>query len=263
MTEFENVVQACLREVEVGTSNVEECLQRHPQFAEDLEPILLTSLYLVRGREAQLSPAFKSRVRSRLIQEMRARPRQTARPRFLFMRLAASLAAVLLALLAAGTAYAQRALPGEVFYSWKLASENAWRLVTPDPVGFDLAIAERRLNELTAVWGDPVLYAQTLDAYLEVTERLRSETEGSNDPRIQEILPETTNPVVIPSLESPTPTLPDSLPLPVETPRVVPTVVESLPEVIPTVVENLPEVVSTVQNLPEIIQTVDTLPSLP
>jgi hypothetical protein len=193
-----------------------------------------------------------------------------------------------LALLTAATAYAQRALPGEAFYPWKLASENTWRLVTPDTVGFDLLVAERRLEELIAVQDDPALYAQTLDAYLEVKERLQ----GSSDPRIQEILdaqtddlnaadllPEPTDPGVISPLESPTATPPDSSPLPVQTPRVaptelpqiVPTGVESLPDVVPTVVENppvvvptvvesLPDAVATIQNLPEIIPTLDLLP---
>lgn len=284
MTEFEAVLQECLQDVEEKGIPINECLQRYPRFSEDLEPILLTSLVLARGQEAQVSSAFKTRVRSRLMHEMYARPRRAARPRFSFLRLAASLAVVLLALLTAGTAYAQRALPGETFYPWKLASENAWRFVTPDPVGFDLRIAQRRLNELIAVQDDPALYAQTLNAYLEVKERLQAETEGSNDPRIEDaleaqieelngvdVVPELTEPVVIPPLVSPTPTPGDSLPLPAETPRVVPTVVESLPEivptvveslpeVIPTVVENLPDVVATVQNLPEIIPTIDLLP---
>ncbi len=61
MTEFELVLQECLRDLDQGVSNVEECLQRHPTFAPDLEPILLTSAYLAQGREARLSPAFKAR----------------------------------------------------------------------------------------------------------------------------------------------------------------------------------------------------------
>ena len=98
MSEFEYVLQECLHEIEQGASNVEECLRRHPKHAGQLEPVLLTSAYLARGQEARLSPAFKARVRTRLVREMYAHPRP-ARRSFMFMRLATSLAAVMLAFL--------------------------------------------------------------------------------------------------------------------------------------------------------------------
>ncbi len=119
---------------------------------------------------------------------MHAHPRKTTHPGFLFMRLAVSLAFVMLAFLAAGTVYAQSALPGETFYAWKLASENVWRAVSPDPLGVDLALAERRMNELMAVGEDPSLQAQTLDAYLEVTSRLRLQMNATNEERILSVL---------------------------------------------------------------------------
>jgi hypothetical protein len=293
MTEFEHVLGECLRDLDEGVSNVEECLQHYPTFASDLEPILLTSAYIAHGREARLSPAFKARVRTRLIQQMHAHPRKTTRPRFMFMRLAASLAVVVLTLLAAGTAYAQRALPGETFYAWKLASENVWRAVSPDPLGVDLAIAERRMNELMAVREDPSLQAQTLEAYLEVASRLRLQINTTNEERIlpvldsqaeeldqQGILPELPDQIVVPPRTEPsaTPattlvpvlTTPPANPLPnletppvnpTELPQIVPTV-EVLPEVAPTV-EDLPEVVPTVPDLPDVVPTIESLPSLP
>ena len=272
MSEFENVLQMCLRDIEQGESNAEECLRRHPEHAAQLEPILLTSAYLARGREAQLSSAFKARVRTRLVQQMHAHPRRRPRPNFLFMRLAASLAAVLLALLAAGTVYAQRALPGESFYAWKVASENAWRMVSPDLLGTDLAIAERRLDELVAVRNDPALQAQTLAAYLQVTARLRSEVDTTNAARILAvldaqaeelnqlgILPEETLPNVVPQFDGPTAT-PATTPLPVlETPQVNPT---ELPQIVPTV-EVVPEILPTIQDPPKLVPTLGIPPLIP
>jgi hypothetical protein len=296
MSQFENVLQECLRDLEQGGSNLEECLRRYPKHAAQLEPILLASASLARGREARLSLAFKARVRKRLVQQMYAHPRRLARPTFGFIhrtaplvRLAASLAAVLLVLLAAGTVYAQRALPGEAFYAWKIASENAWRLVSPDPLGTDLAIAERRLDELIAVRNSPALQAQTLAAYLELTARLRAQLDPENEARILDvldaqaeqlsqldILPEETIPNGVPPLDGPTAT-PITTPLPIlvtppvnstELPHTVPTV-EVVPtaEVLPTsevrpTVEIVPEILPTVQKPPRPLPTIEISPPI-
>jgi len=286
MTEFEYVLQNCLRELEQGAWSVEDCLQRHPNHAAQLEPVLLTSAYLARGSAARLSPAFKGRVRNRLIREMYAHPRKRTRPAFLFMRLATSLAVIALAFLAAGTGYAQRALPGEAFYGWKLASESAWRAVTPDPVGTDLAIAQRRVTELIAVQDSPALSLEVLGAYLEVTDRLKSEAtveekalilavldaqfEALNQAGIVPIEPEqtlvppvdlstappATTPVVETPRAQPTQTLPDST----DAPQLMPTV-EVSPEIVPTLAEP-PQVIPTLPDPPLVVPTID-LPSLP
>jgi hypothetical protein len=274
MTEFEKVLQECLYDLEHGLANVEECLSRYPNHAQHLEPILLTSAYLQRGRGARPSVAFKARVRTKLLQQMYAQPRKPARSGFLFMRFAPSLVALVLALLITGTAYAQRALPGDTFYAWKLVSENAWRVISPDPVETDLAIAERRVDELIAVSGDPALYAQTLNAYLEIADRLRSEVNAQNEARIITVLdsqlkelnqsgillqqpgpdPLISTPTVEPTqIPSRTPT-----PLPIrETPQVDPT---DLPAIVPTI--QVPsEIVPPVPEPPQILPTIE-IPSL-
>jgi len=272
MNEFESVLQECLRGVEQGTLSVDECLSRHPTYAGQLEPILLTSAYLARGRAARLSPAFKARVRTRLVQQLVAHPRRVPRTGFLFMRWSASLAALILALFITGTVYAQRALPGEAFYGWKLASENAWRVVSPNPVETDLVIAERRLDELIKVRHDAALYAQALEAYLEVEARLKSELNASNEARILEtldsqaeeldrlgILPKESDPDIVPTPEGSILT-PVGTPLPVvATPLVEPT---ELPQIVPTV-EVLPETLPTVPDPPRILPTIEIPPPIP
>ena len=271
MSEFEFVLQECLRDLEQGISNVEECLQRHPKHAAQLEPVMLTSAYLARGREARLSPAFQARVRSRLLREMYAHPRPRRRS-FMFMRLAASLAAVMLVLLMTGTVYAQRALPGEAFYTWKIASENAWRLISPDPLGIELVMAERRLEELIAVRNDPLLQAQALDAYLQVRDRLMSQLEPSNEARIlavldaqaeelsqMEILPGETAPDIVPPFEEPTAT-PATTPLSIlATPQVPLT---ELPQIVPTG-EIVPQIRPTLPHLPKPLPTIEVPPPIP
>jgi hypothetical protein len=276
MTKFEKALQECLHAVEQGHSSVDECLTRYPEYARQLEPVLLTSAYLQHGREARPSAAFKARVRTKLVQQMYARPRKTARPGFMFMRLAGSLATMILALLVAGIVYAQSALPGNPFYPWKLASENAWRTVSSDPVETDLVIAERRMDELIAVRDDPVQYTQALKAYLEVSARLKSEIDPGNevhiltvlDAQIEELdqsgvtLPPTDQNVLPPSDE---PTLvplstPTAIPLPVfETPQVNPT---DLPNIVPTIQVPLEIIPSKVVS-PKIIPTIEIPPLIP
>lgn len=274
MTEFEKVLQECLRDLEQGVANVDECLVRHPEYAGQLEPVLLASMYLKRAGEASVSDAFKVRVRARLIQGMQTHPRKPARSGLIFMRLVVGLSAVLLALLATGTAYAQNTLPGDTFYGWKLASENAWRAVSSDPVETDLAIAERRVDELVVVKDDPALRAQTLDAYVETVARLRSQAGTGNDAQITRrldsqierlkklgILLSQADPNTLPSDEPmPVPTATSTAtPVPVsQTPQSGPT---DLPQVTPTV-EFPPAIVPTVEIPPELIPTIEVPPPI-
>ena len=274
MTEFENVLQDCLLSLERGDSNIDECLRRHPNYAVQLAPILLTSMDLERGMLARPSPAFKARVRGRLIEEMRAHPRKSLRFHFMWMRVATSFAAMLLALLVAGTVYAQGVLPGNPFYGWKLVSENIWRVMSPDPVATDLAIAERRADELLTIRNHPELRAQVLEEYLEVVNRLELEVNADDEARIRLVLEaqikELNNSgIIVPALENqtlpgveqpaivPTETLPAIPELPQVNPTAVPQVNPTLP--VPTIDSGivpqptqanstiLPKVISTVQ----------------
>jgi hypothetical protein len=269
MTEFEKVL-------EQGVANIDECMRRYPKHALQLEPVLLTAEYLIHGREARPSAAFKSRVRRKVIQQMHTHPQKSTQFNFIFMRFAANLAAIVLALVVAGTVYAQSALPGEAFYDWKLASENAWRAVSPDPVGTDLMIADRRVDELIAVNNNPVLHSQALDAYLQVVARLQSELGTENDGRIFQALDSQTEELnssgillpkfdqldpledVLPQFDEPTPTPTVTPALLPEIPQVNPTssnpTVIHPPTVIPPILTGIPPVIST--NVPNIVPTI-------
>ena len=284
MTEFEIALEQCLLDLELGTANVDECLSRHPGHALQLKPVLLTHASLARIGEARPSPAFKARVRARLTQQMQAHPRKSSRFNFAFMQFAANFAVILMIFLVAGTVYAQRALPDDTFYAWKLASENAWRAVSSDPVGTDLAIAHRRLDELIAVRNDPALQSQALNAYLEVAARLKSEMDAENKARILQTLdsqikeleesgihvPQSIDENVLPQPDETLPTLvsPVATLLPVtEIPQVNPTLPVSTlsapsspaPEVTSPLPIEPPQVVPT--DLPKIIPTIE-VPSL-
>lgn len=281
MTEFEKILDQCLRDLELGAANMDECLSRHPRHALQLEPILLTAEYLVHGREARPSAAFKSRVRGKVIQQMHAHPRKSMQFKFIFMRFAANLAAIVLALVVAGTVYAQSALPGEAFHAWKLASENVWRAVSPDPVGTDLALADRRVDELIAVRDNPVLYSQVLDAYLEVVTRLKFELGTENDARILQALDSqieelNSSGILLPQLDQDVlPPFDEPNPTPIATPSFLPEIPQvnptssnliplnptAIPSAIPSLLPEIPQVNPT--DLPNIVPTIQVPPLLP
>jgi hypothetical protein len=213
-----------------------------------------------------------------LIEEMQAHPRKSVRLHFMWMRMAASFAVMLLALLVAGTVYAQGVLPGNPFYGWKLVSENIWRVISPDPVTTDLAIAERRADELLSTGNRPELQAQVLEEYLEVVNRLELEVNADNEAPIRPVLEaqieELNNAgIIVPALENktlpgveqptvvPTKTLPVIPELPQVNPTAIPQVNPTLP--VPTInsgiVPQPTQAISTI--LPKVISTVQ-VPSL-
>ena len=270
MTEFERVLQECLRDLEEGASSVDECLSRHPKYAAQLRPILLASTYLERARDVHISDEFRARVRARVMQEVYAHSRRPARSASVIMRLSIGLVSILMALLVTGTAYAQGTLPGNAFYAWKLASEDAWRAVSTDPIETDLKITARRADELIAVNGNPELYPQALKTYLETAARLRSEVSVENKARI------------LPMLDSQVRKLSRSgitLPLsgndvspfsePTATPLVTPLLVSPTPQPYSTqVLQSTPtvpvpsEIAPTVQAPPKIVPTLHSPPAI-
>lgn len=236
MNDFERVLENCLGELESGASTLDDCLLRHPEHAAQLKPILLTAMRLDRGHAVKPSTAFKARARAELTLHMQANPRRKARTGFVFWKLATGFAVLMLALLVTGTVYAQSALPGDVFYPWKLASENVWRALSPDPVAVDIAIANRRIDEMNALADDPARWAEAYEGYLETVNRLRSELDAKT---LEEILPRIEfeqNLFEDPGQPIPTQTPDGSLPagtdIPIPSIPIVPT---AIPDIIPTI----------------------------
>jgi hypothetical protein len=260
MTEFEQVLEQCLDDMDQGACNVDECLARHPEHAAQLKPILLIAAGLEQGRTVEPSAAFQARARAKLTLHMQAHPRRSRGSSSAFWRLATSLAMILLALLVTGTVYAQRALPGDLFYEWKLLSERAWRAVSPDPVRTDLLIANRRIDELNAVADDPLRRALALAGYHEVLTRLQSELDPET---LEQILPpidveQAPIDVAPEPIETTLPSDPTAVSIPtLPTEGVVPTQLE----VIDTPLPSVPEVIRTAR--PEVIPTIEVPPLLP
>lgn len=266
MTEFEKVLEECLRDLDLGTVTMDECLRRHPQYAPQLAPILFAGESLARASKAQPSAALKTRVRARLVQHMQEHPRRTARPGIVWMRLAASLAVVTLALLLTGTAYAQSVLPGSAFYSWKRASETLWRAVSSDPIDTELAIANRRADELIAVRNDPALYPQALQTYLEAADRLKLQMNADNEARIRLALESQVQELTQFGISLTPEPDPEVIP-PILAPTNEPDVVPSLPPVLVTEtpgapLSDPPGILPTIQKPPKLVPTIEIPPPI-
>ncbi len=173
MKNFQRILEECLTRLSNGTATVDECLGRYPEHAEQLKPLLQTVLLLNRGRNVTPSPTFNAYTRSAVIQYLRSHPRQP-RNIALSWRMTMTFAMLVAALLVTGTVHAQSALPGDVYYGWKLTSELVWRAFTLDPVATDIILTERRLSEWIAVANDPARSTGAMNNYLEALSRFRS-----------------------------------------------------------------------------------------
>jgi hypothetical protein len=244
MAEFDLVLDECITLVVGGRASVEDCLARHPAQAEQLKPLLERAAGFAAGRRVEPGSGYRARARADLYAYMRSHPRRpgpaAAAP---FWKVAVSLAALALFLLATTTAFAQNAMPGGELYGLKTASEAVWRALAPDPVSVDLAVADRRAREIVQVAAVPSLEARTLDQYELVVKRLISEMNPENTDLILPALQAeraalAAHGIAVPALDhflapnSPDQLLPTSLPgaLPV-LPKVLPTL--RLPTVTP------------------------------
>lgn len=163
---LETVLDTCVSQIESGQASIDECLERYPEYAAQLKPLLGAATRLARARDVMPDPAYKARARTQLNIYMQQHP-QRKRVSPMLWRFTIAFATVMLLFIASGTAFAQGARPGDALYNWKLTSEYVWRMTSPDQLGVDLTLSNRRMNEL--VWasgsGDEVRLARAIDNY--------------------------------------------------------------------------------------------------
>ena len=188
--EFEAILETCVDDIAEGEASFEECLASYPQYAAELEPILFTVTELQRGREIQPPPFLRGRIRAELNHAMKTSSRGPFRVKrevpLFFWRIALNVAVLLFALVMTNTVFAQGALPGESLYNWKLTSEKIWRVVSTDPLGTDLKLADRRINEYVAVSTDQdeTRRARVLGGYDQLLVRFKAEDDENDRARI-------------------------------------------------------------------------------
>jgi RNA polymerase sigma factor (sigma-70 family) len=140
-----------------------------------------------RDRKVKPSPTFNAYTRSWLTQYLQFHAHRPKKPS-MFWRMSLSYTVLIAALLVTGTAKAQSALPGDILYGWKRTSEQAWRSLSPDPVGTDIILADRRLNEWIAVGNDPARSANASNDYFDALTKLNSTGDAVTRVRILPVL---------------------------------------------------------------------------
>ena len=177
MNEFESIFDESWSQIENGESTVDEVLARHPEHRAQLGPLLQAASKLADTKDVSSpSPSFRARNRAQLNKHMYENP-QMKRVSPLFWRMTITLVSLFLAFVVSGTVFAQSALPGDAFYDWKRNSESAWRIVSPDRLGTELSMSNRRVKELVALSGNEIGRERVLDDY----QRLLVGFEGAQD----------------------------------------------------------------------------------
>ncbi len=182
---FEAILETCIEDIAEGEASPEDCLIRYPQYAAEMEPILLTATYLRNAKDVKPSPFLRGRLRAELNYAVKNSPQKRKIPMF-FWRMALNFAVLLFALIMTNTVFAQGALPGDSLYNWKITSERVWRIVSADPLGTDLQLSSRRINEYVAVGNDETRRARVLVSYNELLTNFK--TDNNDQERILVVL---------------------------------------------------------------------------
>ena len=187
MNDFETVFEESWSRMESGESTLDDVLARHPEHGAQLAPLLQAASTLAGVKDVMPSPVFRSRTRTQLNIHMRENP-QKKRVSPMFWRLTITLVSIILAFFVTGTVFAQRALPGDTFYGWKLGSESAWRVVSPDRLGTDLTLSNRRVHELVSLSGDERRRTRAVENYQKLLIRFHSAADARDQERILPVL---------------------------------------------------------------------------
>ena len=172
---LEHAIEECLTRMRLEGATPEECLALYPEFRAELAPMLEAALGLGALETLEPRPAFRTQARAKLLAHMQANPRHRhqvtwrSSPAF---RYAASLALLFVALAATGTALAQKALPGDTLFGWKLASERIWYSLHESPVDADIYLSGRRVSEIQVIKGRANLEEIGIGAYTAVLQQL-------------------------------------------------------------------------------------------
>jgi len=217
--QFDNILDECLERLITGQETVEQCLQRYPEYANELEPLLRTAVLMNKAVDVKPSADFRARARYQMqlkMAESKA-PQRVTRvvPRWAI----AACTAMFVFVLGGSTVFASAGvMPGNPLYAVKLAAENVQvKFAGSDQTRVELyvAMADQRVNEM--VWmasnnktQNIEAAAQRLDSYYntigtlplpkdtELSWSLADNANQSNSaPAFTSAAPTTTKPMVI------------------------------------------------------------------
>ncbi|NQT30857.1 MAG: hypothetical protein HQ588_00850 [Deltaproteobacteria bacterium] len=152
--EFDNILNECLERLLVKDESLEQCLQRYPEQAAELKPLLETALAAREASAIQPRPDFKARARYQFRSALQERAARKSRTSWgWFPRWATVMAIVLVLVLGGGgtVAAADSSMPDSPLYSVKLATEQTRLTLTFSQMGkarLCARLADRRVAEI-------------------------------------------------------------------------------------------------------------------
>jgi hypothetical protein len=152
--EFDNILNECLERLLVRGETMEQCLQRYPEQAAELEPLLQTAIIAKQASAIQPRADFKARARY----QFRSALQEVAAPRsrsfFGWLPQWATVVTIVLVLLLVGggtVVAAGSSMPDDTLYQVKLATEQVRLTLTPSQIGkarLCAQLADRRVAEI-------------------------------------------------------------------------------------------------------------------
>ncbi len=225
---FETILDTCLELLLTGNGTVEQCLQRYPEYAAELEPLLSTAVSVNKAVNVKPSPEFKARAHYQL--QLKMAETGVRKPVSLW-RLQpkwalTAMSVMVVFILSSGTVLAANtSMPGSILYPIKIATENVSIKLTGSDINkaeLYAALADRRVTEMvyviehgksTYVDGIAEKYDTTMSAIdslaLSTGPVLTMAASGANELGATGVARETTQtaPVAAPSVAS---TMPDN-----------------------------------------------------
>lgn len=151
--QFDNILNDCLERLITGRETVEQCLQRYPELAKELEPLLRTAALMNKAVDVKPSEEFRAKARYHMQLRM-AESKAPQRVTRVVPRWAIAVCTVMLVfVLGGGTVLASAgSMPGSPLYAVKLVAENvqvklAWS--QDKKAELYVAMANERVDEMT------------------------------------------------------------------------------------------------------------------
>ena len=151
--EFDNIFNECLEHLLTRQETIEQCLQRYPAYAKELEPLLRTVVLMHKVADVKPSEEFRARARYQMQLKMAQSGSPAKRSARVVPRWAIAACTAMLVFVLGGSAVlaSQNVMPGNLLYAVKLTTENLQvRLAgsTDSKTEQYIAMANARISEM-------------------------------------------------------------------------------------------------------------------
>ena len=152
--EFDNIFNECLEHLLTGQETIEQCLQRYPEYAKELEPLLRTVVLMHKVADVKPTDEFRARSMYQMQLKMAQSGSTEKRRARVVPRWAIAACTAMLVFVLGGSAVlaSQNVMPGNLLYAVKLTTENLQvRLAgsTDSKTEQYIAMANARISEMS------------------------------------------------------------------------------------------------------------------